>query len=239
VNVGWDDDPVVAGWPGLAPLPGDRTADACVVGLGGSGLAAVAALVERGLSVVGIDAGRVAAGAAGRNGGFLLGGPAAYLHTAFALWGEAAAVQLYRDTLVELRHLEDLLGADVVRRESIMRRITGWAPFLVPAVTYLVVRGALGEVEGYRRVYMRHVDEAHVEDIVRVLRAAKIRGRRLPVGRDDQLRRLLADDDNVLAIFSASKIEKYDDHGTRHTAREWADLFKTRAQVIIDSRCEP
>ena len=121
MNVGWDDDPVVAGWPGLAPLPGDRTADACVVGLGGSGLAAVAALVERGLSVVGIDAGRVAAGAAGRNGGFLLGGPAAYLHTAFALWGEAAAVQLYRDTLVELRHLEDLLGADVVRRVGSIR----------------------------------------------------------------------------------------------------------------------
>lgn len=37
-----------------------------------------------------------------------------------------------------------VLGLDVGRRESLMRRITGWAPFLVPALTYLAVRGALG-----------------------------------------------------------------------------------------------
>jgi hypothetical protein len=55
----------------------------------------------------------------------------------------------------------------------------------------------------------------------------------------DSLQRLIADDESVLAIFSASKIEQYDDHGTKHTAREWADLFKKRAQSIIDSRCEP
>lgn len=119
--VGWDADPVVAAWPGLPPLPGDLVADSCVVGLGGSGLAAVAALAERGLSVVGIDAGRVAAGAAGRNGGFLLGGPAVYLHTAVEQWGEAAAVQLYRETLLELGHLADQLGADVVRRVGSIR----------------------------------------------------------------------------------------------------------------------
>jgi gamma-glutamylputrescine oxidase len=121
VTVGWDDDPAVADWPGLPPLPGDTTADACVVGLGGSGLAAVAALVERGLSVVGVDAGRVAGGATGRNGGFLLGGAAAYLHTAIELWGEAAAVPLYRATLTELERLESLLGPDVVRRVGSVR----------------------------------------------------------------------------------------------------------------------
>ncbi|WP_331712129.1 FAD-dependent oxidoreductase, partial [Rhodococcus sp. EPR-147] len=70
----WDDDPAVSGWPGLPALERDGTADVCVVGLGGSGLAAVTDLVDRGLDVVGIDAGRIAAGAAGRNGGFLLGG---------------------------------------------------------------------------------------------------------------------------------------------------------------------
>jgi hypothetical protein len=37
-----------------------------------------------------------------------------------------------------------VLGIDVVRRESIVRRLGGWAPFLVPALTYLVVRGVLG-----------------------------------------------------------------------------------------------
>ena len=120
-SVGWDDDPVVTAWPGLAALPGNRTADACVIGLGGSGLAAVGALLERGLSVLGVDAGRVAAGAAGRNGGFLLGGAAAYLHTAVAQWGEAAAVQVYRATLAELRGLAHALGGDVVRRVGAIR----------------------------------------------------------------------------------------------------------------------
>ena len=60
----WDDDPVVASWNGLPVLEQNVTADVCVVGLGGSGLAAIGALVERGLKVVGVDAGRVAARAA-------------------------------------------------------------------------------------------------------------------------------------------------------------------------------
>jgi hypothetical protein len=37
-----------------------------------------------------------------------------------------------------------VLGVDVVRRESLLRRITGWLPFLVPAIVYLAVRGSLG-----------------------------------------------------------------------------------------------
>jgi gamma-glutamylputrescine oxidase len=118
VPVGWDD--AVADWAGLPPLAGDTTVDACVVGLGGSGLAAVEALGERGLSVVGVDAGRVAAGAAGRNGGFLIGGPELALHRAIEAWGEAA-VDLYRATLAELDHLHDLLGPDVVRRVGSIR----------------------------------------------------------------------------------------------------------------------
>jgi gamma-glutamylputrescine oxidase len=119
--VGWDTDPVVASWPGLPALDGDRSADACVVGLGASGLAAVAALVERELSVVGVDAGRVAAGAAGRNGGFLLGGPALFLHQAIARWGAETAVELYRETLGELARLESLLGPDVLARVGSIR----------------------------------------------------------------------------------------------------------------------
>jgi glycine/D-amino acid oxidase-like deaminating enzyme len=121
VDVGWDDDQAIASWAGLPPLDGDRTADACVVGLGGSGLAAVAALVERGLAVVGVDAGRVASGAAGRNGGFLLGGPALFLHDAIAHWGADTAVGLYRETLRELDRLETALGSDVVRRVGSIR----------------------------------------------------------------------------------------------------------------------
>jgi hypothetical protein len=37
-----------------------------------------------------------------------------------------------------------VLAMDVVRRESVLRRVSGWAPFLIPAVAYLAVRGALG-----------------------------------------------------------------------------------------------
>ena len=119
--VGWDDDGDVAGWTGFPAIDGDVAADACVVGLGASGLSAVEAFMNRGLSVVGLDAGRVAAGAAGRNGGFLLGGPAAFLHDAIARWGEDDAVALYRATLTELDRLSDVLGPDVVRRTGSIR----------------------------------------------------------------------------------------------------------------------
>jgi gamma-glutamylputrescine oxidase len=118
---GWDDDPLVASWTGYGPLPGDRTADACVIGLGASGLAAVEALLDRGLSVVGVDGGRVACGAAGRNGGFLVGGAAAFLHDAIEQWGADAAVGLYRATLTELERLADVLGPEVIRPTGSIR----------------------------------------------------------------------------------------------------------------------
>lgn len=118
--VAWDDDPVVAAWQGLPSLSQDLQADACVVGLGGSGLAAVHELLSRGMRVVGVDAGRVGAGAAGRNGGFLLGGPAAYLHSSIATWGRSS-VDLYRATLVELDRLADCLGPDVIARTGSIR----------------------------------------------------------------------------------------------------------------------
>jgi len=69
-------------WRELGSLEGTRFADVCVVGLGGSGLAAVLELRRLGVSVVGLDAGSVAAGAAGRNGGLLLAGTAAFYHDA-------------------------------------------------------------------------------------------------------------------------------------------------------------
>ena len=56
-SVGWDDDPVVRAWRGFAPLDGNRSVDACVVGLGASGLAAIEAFIAQGASVIGIDAG--------------------------------------------------------------------------------------------------------------------------------------------------------------------------------------
>ena len=120
-SVGWDADPVVAATPRRPGLTEDVRADVCVVGLGGSGLAAVGELIRRGMSVVGVDAGRVAAGAAGRNGGFLLGGPAVAAHQAGAAWGLDAAIELYRLTLAEIDALADLLGPDVIARVGSIR----------------------------------------------------------------------------------------------------------------------
>lgn len=115
-SVGWDDDPQVRAWAGLPALPGPARADACVVGLGGSGLAAIEELTARGLRVVGVDAGRVAAGAAGRNGGILACGGAQSFADSVAELGTDPTLALYRRTQHELAHLEQVLGPQVVRR---------------------------------------------------------------------------------------------------------------------------
>src|SRR5689334_9203836 len=81
----WEDAPGLD----LPTLGGEVEADVCVVGLGGSGLAAVRALTAAGRRVVGIDAGEVACGAAGRNGGFLLAGLYEFHHDAVAKIGRA------------------------------------------------------------------------------------------------------------------------------------------------------
>jgi gamma-glutamylputrescine oxidase len=109
-----------ADWDNPAPLQGEATADVCVVGLGGSGLAAVGAALEAGASVVGIDAGPIAGGAAGRNGGFLLAGGALFHHAAVEAWGEERAVGIYVESLAELDRLESELGA-IVRRVGSLR----------------------------------------------------------------------------------------------------------------------
>lgn len=119
--VGWDADPVVAATPVRPGLQDDVTADVCVIGLGGSGLAAVGAALDRGLSVVGLDAGRVAAGAAGRNGGILAPGPAIGAAAGARRWGQAALRELYRATAAEIDHLAALLGPDVIRRTGGLR----------------------------------------------------------------------------------------------------------------------
>jgi glycine/D-amino acid oxidase-like deaminating enzyme len=111
-------DPVA--WENPPPLAGAVAADVCVVGLGGSGLAAVGAALEAGASVVGIDAGPIAGGAAGRNGGFLLAGGALFHHAAVEAWGEERAVGIYKESLTELDRLAGELGP-VVRRVGSLR----------------------------------------------------------------------------------------------------------------------
>ena len=112
----WDDGRLA--W--TARLDGPVAADVCVIGLGGSGLTAVHELLDLGQRVVAVDAGIVAGGAAGRNGGFLLAGPADFHHDAVATHGRERATALYRRTLTEMdRMTAETPGA--IRREGSLR----------------------------------------------------------------------------------------------------------------------
>ena len=94
----WDD----SAWSPLPQLGAELEADLCVIGLGGSGLSAVFEGLRLGLRVVGIDAGIVAGGAAGRNGGLLLAGAAKFYHELVADRGRERAQAFYQLTLGEI-----------------------------------------------------------------------------------------------------------------------------------------
>ncbi|HVZ63920.1 MAG TPA: FAD-binding oxidoreductase [Lacunisphaera sp.] len=112
----WDDQP----WPPLPRLTDTVRADVCVVGLGGSGLAALGELTALGVNAIGLDAGSVGGGAAGRNGGFVLAGLADFFHRNVARFGRETAAGLYRLTLDEIeRQARELPG--VLRRTGSLR----------------------------------------------------------------------------------------------------------------------
>lgn len=112
----WDSTP----WTPLPPLRGELRSDACVIGLGGSGLAAVHELLAMGKSVVGLDAGSIGGGAAGRNGGFLLAGIADFHHDAAANLGRERATTLHRLTRSEIDRME-LETPALIRRTGSLR----------------------------------------------------------------------------------------------------------------------
>ena len=92
--------------PEFPQLTTNLEADLVVVGLGGSGLTALLHAAERGLNVIGIDADRIAAGAAGRNGGLLLAGIADFHHNVRKDFGVERATALYQHTLHEMDRIE-------------------------------------------------------------------------------------------------------------------------------------
>lgn len=113
----WDDDPT---WSPPWALDGDAHCDTCVIGLGGSGLVAVHALLDAGVDVIGLDMDDVGAGAAGRNGGLLLAGIAHFHHDAIRLLGHELAHRWYVDTL---RELDDVFASmpTLTRRTGSLR----------------------------------------------------------------------------------------------------------------------
>ena len=110
-TVRWDD-----GKAELYPsLTQDLVVDFCVIGLGGSGLSAINRLLDTGASVIGLDSHRVASGAAGRNGGFLLAGMADAYHEALDVWGADRARHVYAATQLEIaRMATDVPGVRVI-----------------------------------------------------------------------------------------------------------------------------
>jgi gamma-glutamylputrescine oxidase len=99
----WDD----GSWTAFPSLRGTVTTGTCVIGLGGSGLTVIEELLARGEAVVGLDASDVAAGAAGRNGGFLLAGAYDFYHDAVRKHGRDRALAIYQATLVEMQRIAE------------------------------------------------------------------------------------------------------------------------------------
>lgn len=95
------------------------SADLCVVGLGGSGLTCVREAVRLGARVVGVDAGEIGGGAAGRNGGFLLAGLAPFYHDAVSRFGRHRARSMYQATLEEIERIATEMPAIVNRTGSL------------------------------------------------------------------------------------------------------------------------
>lgn len=97
----WED----GAWSPLPVLHESMDADTCVIGLGGSGLTVIEELLARGQRVVAVDASDVGAGAAGRNGGFLLAGAYDFYHDAVRLHGRDRAQAIYQATLGEMQRM--------------------------------------------------------------------------------------------------------------------------------------
>lgn len=112
----WEEAPP----PPRARLEGTQRADVCVVGLGGSGLAALEQLQAAGVAALGIDARTAGAGAAGRNGGFVLAGLAKFFPAVVAQVGAGLATALYRATADEIRR-QAAAFPDLYRRSGSLR----------------------------------------------------------------------------------------------------------------------
>jgi gamma-glutamylputrescine oxidase len=106
-------------------LEGDIETEACVIGAGVGGLSCARRLAQHGIETVLLEADRVAGGASGRNGGFLIAGTAAFHNDARERFGVDRARAMYARTLQaqqEVYELASELGAgDAVRQVGLLR----------------------------------------------------------------------------------------------------------------------
>jgi glycine/D-amino acid oxidase-like deaminating enzyme len=107
------------------PLEADVETDVCIVGGGVAGLSCALRLARRGIHALVLEAGTVAGGASGRNGGFLIAGTAIFHNDARRQLGAERARALYARTLAAQREVYELaeeFGAgDAVRRVGLLR----------------------------------------------------------------------------------------------------------------------
>lgn len=116
MGIVWDLDVARPDFPALSS---NLSADLVVVGLGGSGLTALLHGAQLGLQVIGIDSDRIAAGAAGRNGGLLLAGIADFHHNVRETLGIERARRLYQHTLAEMSRMEATSPSTIFRNGAL------------------------------------------------------------------------------------------------------------------------
>jgi gamma-glutamylputrescine oxidase len=91
----WQAEAALATPEAVAPLRGTYEADVAVIGAGITGTALAIELAGAGMHVAVVEARRVASGASGRNGGFLLGGTAGTYAEASARYGHERARRIW------------------------------------------------------------------------------------------------------------------------------------------------
>ncbi len=109
--------------PAYAPLDGSRRADVCVVGGGYTGLSAALHLAEAGADVVLVEAGEVASGASGRNGGQIHSGQRRDVLWLEKRFGRERARELWdaaEEAKALLRALIDRFGIDCDLRSGVI-----------------------------------------------------------------------------------------------------------------------
>ncbi len=186
----WDD----AAWKPLPKLTGTVRADVCVVGLGGSGLAALAELQALGVSAVGIDARAVGAGAAGRNGGFVLAGLAKFFHETCAAFGRETAAAIYRATAEEIqRQATEMPG--IIRLDGSLR-LAADAEELADCRAHLAALHGCGFAGEWYRGPEGEGILLPTDGVMQPLRrvramAAKLRGQSVPLYESSPVRRMV------------------------------------------------
>ncbi len=106
-------------------LDGDVEVEACVIGGGVGGLSCARRLAQHGIETILLEAGTVAGGASGRNGGFLITGTAAFHNDARERFGVERARAMYAATLEAQREVialaEELGAGDALRQVGLLR----------------------------------------------------------------------------------------------------------------------